>query len=105
MPVNDQLLDEIRDLNLSYLILAQAMVRQDRAEACFRLGLSLESADRLAALTSSQLARIATANQLLCRMRFDDDMVWDLLSNHGKSRPAAGIHAAIVMAGQYAEAA
>lgn len=99
------MLDEIRDLNLSYLILAQGLIRTDRAEAMYRLGIGEEAADQLEVLTASQIARIAASNQLLCRARFGDAMVWDLLASHGKARPAAGMHAAIVMAGQYAEAA
>ncbi len=105
MNTQTQILDEIRDLNLSYLILAQNLVRQDRAEACYRLGMSAESADQLAMLSPAQVVKVATTNQLLCRMRFDDDVVWNLLSSHAKSRPAAGMHAAIVMSGQLAEAA
>lgn len=105
MNTQTQILDEIRDLNLSYLILAQNLVRQDRAEACYRLGLTADAADQLAVLSSAQVVRIASTNQLLCRMRFDDDIVWNLLASHAKSRPAAGMHAAIVMSGQLAEAA
>lgn len=100
-----QMLDEIRDLNLSYLILAQNLVRQDRAEACYRLGLAPDAADQLASLSPAQVVRIASSNQLLCRMRFDDEVVWNLLASHAKSRPAAGMHAAIVMSAQLAEAA
>ena len=36
----DQILAEIREANLSYLMLAQNLIRADRAEALFRLGLS-----------------------------------------------------------------
>ena len=45
-----QLLDEIRDANLSYLVLAQHLIRQDKAEALYRLGLSEEVADVLEGL-------------------------------------------------------
>ncbi len=34
------MLDEIREANLTYLILAQRLLREDRAEAMFRLGVS-----------------------------------------------------------------
>ena len=42
---NEQLLNEIRETNLAYLMLAQRMIREDRAQALFRLGLSDETAD------------------------------------------------------------
>jgi flagellar transcriptional activator FlhD len=52
--------------------------------------------------------KIASANQLICRFRFDDDMVWNLLTSHSRSRATgtgavAGLHANIVMAGQIAD--
>ena len=34
------LMDEVRDINLSYLMLAQRMVREDQAMAVYRLGIS-----------------------------------------------------------------
>ncbi len=98
------LMEEIRDLNLAYLILAQHMILTDRAEALYRLGLTEEAADRIADLSSAQLLKIAGANQLMCRFRFDDDVVWNLLASHARDRQAAGIHASIVMAGRGVEA-
>ena len=45
---DEQLIDEIRDANLTYLMLAQNLIRKDKTEALFRLGLSEESADLVA---------------------------------------------------------
>lgn len=101
---SEHLMTEIRDLNLSYLMLAQQLIHADRAEALFRLGLSDEAADRLGDLSSAQLLRIASSNQVMCRFRFDDDVVWSLLASHARDRQAAGMHASIVMAGRVAEA-
>ena len=42
---NDQILAEIRETNLSYLMLAQSLIRSDREQALFRLGLSESAAD------------------------------------------------------------
>lgn len=39
---NEQILAEIREANLTYLMLAQNLIRQDKAEAVFRLGLNEE---------------------------------------------------------------
>ena len=52
---NDQLLAEIREANMTYLMLAQNLIRQDKAQALFRLGLSEESADLIAALSPARL--------------------------------------------------
>jgi len=101
----EQLLDEIRDANLSYLVLAQHLIRQDRAEALFRLGISEEVADVLESLSTAQILKIAAANLLMCRFRFDDAVVWNLLRSHTKERGIAGAHAAILMAQALPEAA
>ena len=104
----DQILAEIRETNLSYLMLAQTLIRQDKDSALFRLGLSEAAADRLATLSQAQLLKIASSNTLVCRMRVDDDMVWTLLTNHGRgtgSDGASRLHASILMASQHQEAA
>ena len=103
----DQILMEIREANLSYLMLAQSLIRADREQALFRLGISEESADLVSSLSPAQILRIASSNTLLCRMRIDDDMVWTLLTNHGKagSDSVSRLHANILMAGRHQEAA
>lgn len=105
---NEQMLAEIREANLTYLMLAQNLIRQDRAEALFRLGLSEEAADLIGALSPAQILKIASGNMLLCRFRVDDDIVWNLLTNHTPSRvendATTKLHASILMAGKFAEA-
>ena len=105
---NEQILAEIRETNLSYLMLAQNLIRADREQALFRLGISEESADRLVSLSPAQVLKVASSNTLVCRMRVDDDLVWTLLTNHGKSSNpdnVALLHANILMAGRHQEAA
>ncbi|WPB55057.1 flagellar transcriptional regulator FlhD [Xylophilus sp. GOD-11R] len=103
----EQMLAEIREANLTYLMLAQSLVRQDKAEAVFRLGLNEESADLLASLSSAQILKLASGNTLLCRFRVDDDMVWSLLTNHSPKKvgneATNRLHANILMAGRVSE--
>ena len=104
----DQILSEIREANLSYLMLAQSLIRSDREQALYRLG--IERGHRLAdrALTPAQMMKIAASNTLLCRFRMDDDMVWGLLTSHGKAAANERddrLHASILMAGRHQEAA
>ncbi|KPF49453.1 flagellar transcriptional regulator FlhD [beta proteobacterium AAP51] len=104
----DQILAEIREANLSYLMLAQSLVRADKEQALFRLGVSEETATLIGSLTPAQMMKVATGNTLLCRFRMDDDMVWNLLTNHGKGAANDGmsrLHASILMAGRHQEAA
>ena len=104
----NQILAEIREANLSYLMLAQSLIRADREQALFRLGVSEETANLIATLTPAQMMKIATGNTLLCRFRMDDDIVWNLLTSHGKTAAndtTARLHASILMAGRHQEAA
>lgn len=105
---DDQLSAEIRDANLTYLMLAQNLIRKDKAAALFRLGVSEESADLIATLSPAQLLKIASGTMLLCRFRMDDDVVWNLLSNRTASKvdndATTKLHASILMAGRFAEA-
>ena len=101
----DQMLDDIREANLTYLILAQRLIHEDRAEAMFRLGVSEEVAGVLANLSTAQIVRIAASNMLMCRFRFDDEIVWNLLLGTGAEQGVSRIHAAILMAQPLAEAA
>jgi flagellar transcriptional activator FlhD len=104
----DQMLAEIREANLSYLMLAQTLIRSDREQALFRLGIGEDNAALIDALTSAQMMKIASCNSLLCRMRSDDEMVWSLLTNSGKPAANDGVsrlHASILMAGRHQEAA
>ncbi len=104
----DQILAEIREANLSYLMLAQSLIRSDREQALFRLGVSEDTATMLAALTPAQMMKIASGSTLLCRFRMDDELVWSLLTSHGKSAAndsVGRLHASILMAGRHQEAA
>lgn len=100
----NQLLDEIRDINLSYLLLAKQMLRDDRVSAMYRLGINQDIADILDKLSSAQLIKMAASNMLLCRFRFDDRLIADMLSNDSRDQSVTKSHAAILMAGKPAEA-
>jgi len=105
---HEQVLVEIREANMTYLMLAQNLIRQNKAEALFRLGMSEDSADLIAALSPAQVVRIASSNMLLCRFRVDDEIVWNLLTNHSVNKvdndATTKLHASILMAGKFAEA-
>jgi flagellar transcriptional activator FlhD len=105
---SEQILAEIREANLSYLMLAQSLVRVDREQALFRLGINEDTATIIGNLTPAQMMKMSAGNSLLCRFRMDDDIVWNLLTNHGKGAANDGmsrLHASILMAGRHQEAA
>lgn len=94
------LLGEIQEANLTYLMLAQQMLREDRAAALYRLGISDETADIMEKLTPAQVSRLAATSTLLCRFRCDDRVILGMLSGYGKQKMMAASHAAILIAGQ-----
>ena len=105
---SDQILAEISEANLSYMMLAQSLIRADKEQALFRLGISEDTATLIGSLTPTQMMKVATGNTLLCRFRMDDDIVWNLLTSHGKGAANDGmsrLHASILLAGRHQEAA
>ena len=95
-------MSSIRDTNLAYLILAQQMVRQDRAMAIYRLGISIELADLIDTLSPAQIVRLASSNLMLVRLRFDETIA-GLLSNLSKDRSLIQAHASILFVAQPCE--
>lgn len=105
-----QLMNEIRDVNLSFLMLAQSMIRGDKAQALFRLGISEPVADLISQMSPQQLVRAASRNMMMCTMRFDDELIWGLLTDShgpagaGTESTADRLHASVLMAGRHAAA-
>ena len=104
----EQILAEIREANLADLMLAHSLIRSDRQQALYRLGISEDTANTIGSLTPAQTMKVAQGSTLLCRFRMDDELVWNLITSHGKSaanESVGRLHAAIVMAGRHQEAA
>lgn len=97
MPI-DSLLSDIQDTNLSYLLLVQRLINEDRPTAMFRLKLSEEMADLLASLSVKQLSQLARSNQLLCRLCFDEPEQLTKLIEDPRDQGLGQIHAALLMA-------
>jgi len=96
--------EEIREANLSYLMLAQQMLRQDKEAAIFRLGISEDLAETLQSLTTSQVLKMATSSMLLFRFRFEDRLILGMLNGYAKDKNTSASHAAILMSGEPAAA-
>ena len=99
----NQILGEIKEINLGYILLAQKMLREDKAAAMYRLGIGQNVAEIIENLTSSQILKMAASNTLLCRFRFDDRLIAEMLTSHSQDHATSMSHAAILMAGQPAE--
>ncbi|MGB3289152.1 MAG: flagellar transcriptional regulator FlhD [Burkholderiaceae bacterium] len=79
MPVTgNSLLSDIQEVNLSYLMLAQRMLRENYAAGMFRLGFDSDVADIVMRLSPAQLVKLAGSSSLICKFRLND---YDLLSS------------------------
>jgi flagellar transcriptional activator FlhD len=90
---SSDLATEIKESNLTYLLLAQQMVIADKDMAIFRLGISRDIADILEVLTPGQILKLSNSNMMLCRIRFDDNMVFGMPANYSKDKTMAQSHA------------
>lgn len=98
-----QLHEGIRDINLTYLMLAQQMIKEDEAAAIFRLGIGQDLVKVIAQLTPPQIIKMAASNMLLCRFRFDEKLLLNLVTDYSKDRMMSQAHAAILMSAQAVE--
>ena len=99
-----QIHSEINDANLSYMLLAQQMIKEDKVSSIFRLGVSEELADLIAGLTPAQIMKMSSSNMMLCRFRFDERLLLNMISDFNKDRMMSQAHATILMAAQPLEA-
>lgn len=93
----DDLLQKIHSTNLSYLLLAQQLIREDKFAAGFRLGLAEETIDLIKELTLTQLIKLATTSQLICRLRVDSEMVINCLTKESRIDALQQIHTGIML--------
>jgi len=95
---------EIKDANLSYMLLAQQMIKDDKVASIFRLGVSEEMANLISGLTPAQILKMASSNMMLCRFRFDERLLLNMISDFNKDRMMSQAHATILMTAQPVEA-
>ncbi len=93
----ESLLDDIQELNLSYLLLVQKLLREDPVSAMFRLKLNQQTADLLAGLSLKQLVQLSRTKQLLCRLVLDDAEQLARLTQGQREQGLGQIHAALLM--------
>lgn len=73
----DALLSDIQEVNLSYLLLAQRLLRDNFSAAMFRLGFTEDVAAIVLKLSPAQLVKLAASSSLVCGFRLND---FDILS-------------------------
>lgn len=71
------LLGDIQEVNLSYLLLAQRLLRDNFAAGIYRLGFNEDVAETVLNLSPAQMMKLSASNTLLCAFRLND---YELLS-------------------------
>jgi len=99
------IVSEISELNLTYLMLAQQMLAKDRDAALFRLGISEELADILQTMSPAQIVKLASTNMMLCRFRFrfDDHAILGLVTQPHRDKGLQQSQMSILLARQAVE--
>lgn len=92
-----ELLKHIYDINLSYLLLAQRLINQEKASAMFRLGIDESMADTLSQLTLPEMVKLAETNQLVCQFRFNDHNLISRLTQESRVDDLQQIHTGILL--------
>jgi flagellar transcriptional activator FlhD len=95
---------EIADLNLTYMLLAQKLLREDKAAAMLRLGISAEMADLLAGMSLAEVIKIATSNFVLCAFRLDELPIVKTVMQGERQAALQQAHISIVLAGAQRQA-
>lgn len=99
-PIYDEQVQNIHDINLSYLVLAQRLIREDKFAASFRLGVSEDTINIIKDLSLPQLIKLSTTNQLICSLRIDNETVIDSLTKGSRIEALQKIHTGIILSTQ-----
>lgn len=93
---NEQL-QSIHNVNLSYLLLVQRLIRDDKYLAGFRLGLNDATIDMIKDLSLPQLIKLSSIGQLICRLRLDNEDVIECLTKDSRIDALQRIHTGIIL--------
>lgn len=88
------------DFNLSYLLLAQRLINDERDSAIFRLAIDDMTADTLSLLTLSQMLELAETDLLMFPFRFNDHNTIDHLTKVSRIDDLQQIHTGLLLSGR-----
>ena len=96
---------EIADLNLTYMLLAQKMLREDKPTALLRLGISPAVAELLATMPLAEVIKLAASSFVLCAFRLDDLPGFRSVTQGAGQQALQQAHISIILAGAQGRAA
>lgn len=100
MSKENKFAEDIGELNLGYLLLAQRLIKEDMASAMFRLGLSRDLAIKLSHLSITSIVRMANSGHLVFGFRLDEMALTTAITDAHKMNDFKQAHTAILLARQ-----
>lgn len=101
----DSALSDIREVNLSYLMLAQRLLRENYSAGMFRLGFNEDVAEVVISLSPAQMVKLAGSSSLVCGFRLNDYSLLSALTQDVLGGVLQQAHSTILLAKQSAEQA
>lgn len=96
-PSDESDLNDIREVNLSYLMLAQRLLQKNFSVGMYRLGLNQDVAELILGFSVAQLVKLAGANMLICKFRLNDYELLSTLSRDVLGGVLQEAHSSILM--------
>lgn len=96
--LDSALLNDIREVNLSYLMLAQRLLRENLAAGMFRLGFDTDVAQTVLELSPAQIVKLASSNSVLCAFRLNDSELLGSLTHDVLGGVLQQAHSTILIA-------
>nr|WP_090126918.1 flagellar transcriptional regulator FlhD [Kosakonia arachidis] len=94
----DVSLQSIYVFNLSYLLLAQRLIKNDSFSAGLFLGIIDEDLlDVIKGLSLPQLIQLASGDRLVCQLRIDNESVLKCVTKKSRLEALQGIHTGIIL--------
>jgi len=94
------ILQDVGEVNLAFLMLAQRLIRSNLPEATYRLGITSELAKIISELTTAQIIKLASCGTLLSEFRLNDPKMLSLLTRINNQHNLQHAHAALLLATQ-----
>ncbi|AEC19286.1 transcriptional activator FlhD [Pusillimonas sp. T7-7] len=106
MPGTDtSLLNDIQEVNLSYMMLAQRLLRENLSAGMLRLGFDSDVAELVMRLSPAQIVKLSMSNALVCKFRLNDYELLSSLTQDVLGGVLQQAHSTILLSQQPAEQA
>lgn len=96
--VDASLLSDIQEVNLSYLMLAQRLLRENLAAGMFRLGFDADVAETVLKLSPAQVVKLAGSSSVICAFRLNDGQLLSSLTHDVLGGVLQQAHSTILLA-------